>query len=182
MTKNIIGGLVAGILLMLWQTLSHTVLQLHAVQEKYTPAQDSILSVLSSHLTERGQYWMPGVPPGTPDDQYTEVFEKSMGKPNALILYNPTLDIDMTANLLRGLGVNLLLGLVLVWLLGKMHYPGFGGILMASLAVGFMSFLFHPYPGFIWYKIPGIWTELLDSLVAFGLAGAWLSWWMNRKK
>jgi hypothetical protein len=182
MTRKIIGALVAGLLIMLWQTLSHTMLQLHASQEQYTPAQDTILTVLSNNLSAKGQYWMPGVPPGTPDDQYMEVFEKSKGKPSALILYNPTLDTDMTINLLRGLGVNLILGFVLVWLLGKTQTGGFSRILAASLAVGFMSFLFHPYPGFIWYKVPGIWTELLDSLVAFGLAGLWLGWWMNRSK
>jgi hypothetical protein len=43
MTKQIIGALVAGFLIMAWQTASHTFLQLHASQEQYTPNHDVIL-------------------------------------------------------------------------------------------------------------------------------------------
>lgn len=180
--KTIIGALVAGLLIMVWQTASHTFLQLHANQERYTPAQDTILQVLSQSLPEGGQYFMPNLPPGSSTEAYTKLMEDSQGKPWAHITYFPAYEVNMGMNMLRGFLVNLVLAFVLVWLLGKMHNPGFGGILMACLAVGFVSFCFQPYPAFIWYKTPGIWVELFDVIAGFGLAGLWLGWWLTRGK
>ena len=181
MTKQLVGGLVAGFLLMVWQTLSHTALNLHAVQEKYTPNNAAIMEALNQNLPEEGMYFLPGMPPGSTMEDYEKMQATWDGKPWAQINYNKSFNTSMGANIFRGLMTNLVIGLVLIWLLGKIQKPGFMTILFASLAVGFMAFCFHPYPGFIWYETSGIWIELLDSLAAFGLAGIWLGWWMNRK-
>lgn len=180
--RNLIAALVAGVLIMVWQTASHTFLQLHAVQETYTPNQDAILKVLSENITADGQYFLPNVPPGTSMEEMTKAQEASMGKPWAQISYHKVMDMNMTANILRGLGTNIILAFVLVWILGKMQSLTFGKAVMVSLAIGFICFSFHPYPGYIWFKTSGINTELLDSLVAFGLVGIWLGWFMTRKK
>lgn len=182
MTQRIIAGIVAGILLMTWQTLSHTALGLHAMQEQYTPNQDAILQVLSENLSKEGQYYLPSLPPDSPMEEFEKLMEENQGKPYASILYHPKNETNMTSNLLRGLGTNILLGFLLVALMLKLKVANFGNIFFTSLLVGFMAFCFFPYPGFIWYEMPGIWTELLDSLAAFGLAGIWLGWWMTRKK
>lgn len=181
MMKQIVGGLVAGFLIMVWQTLSHTALNLHAVQEKYTPDNAAILEALEKHLPEEGMYFLPGMPAGSTMEDYEKLQASWDGKPWALINYNKSFNTNMGANIFRGLLTNLLLGLILVWLLGKITNPGFGTVFAGSLAVGFMSFCFQPYPGFIWYETPGIWVELADSLIAFGLAGLWLGWWIPRK-
>lgn len=182
MMRKIIAALVAGTLIMLWQTASHTFLQLHASQEMYTPAQDTIMQVLSTHLKTDGQYFIPNVPPGTSMEEMEKVMETTMGKPYASILYHPMQDMSMTKNLLQGFGTYIILSFALVWLLAQFKNLTFSNALFASLAVGFISFCFHPYPGFIWYRIPGVSIELLDSLVAFGLAGAWLGWYLPKKK
>jgi hypothetical protein len=182
MLNKVIGAVVAGILLMAWQTASHTFLQLHSSQEQYTPNQDAILKVLSENLDKQGQYYLPNVPPGTSMEEMEKQMTEAMGKPYASILYNPVMDTNMGANIGRGLGTNILLAVVLVWLLGKLKVQSFGSILSACLALAFIAFCFYPYPGFIWYQTNGIWVELLDSFAAFGLAGMWLGWWMTRKK
>jgi hypothetical protein len=182
MTKKIIAAVVAGILIMLWQSLSHTMLNLHASQEQYSPNQDVILKVLSENLTAKGQYYLPNVPPGTSYEDMEKAMTASMGKPYASILYNPVNDVNMTSNLLRGLGNNILLAVVLVWLIGKLKSISMGSVLSASLGVALISFCFYPYPGFIWYQTNGIWVELGDSLAAFGLAGLWLGWYLPRGK
>jgi hypothetical protein len=182
MTKHIVAAVVAGIVIMAWQTASHTFLQMHASQEQYTPNQDVILKVLSENLDKQGQYYLPNVPPGTSMEEMEKVMEENMGKPYATILYSPKNETSMPANLLRGLGTNILLGFVLAWLMRKIKVQTFRNILTASMLVGFISFCFYPYPAFIWYQTPGIWMELADSVAAFTLAGLWLGWWMTRKK
>ena len=52
MKKLIIGGLVGGILLFLWQTLSWTVLDLHGKEYQQAPGQDTVLNSLNSQLTK----------------------------------------------------------------------------------------------------------------------------------
>ncbi|HMP93200.1 MAG TPA: hypothetical protein PKD90_10040 [Phnomibacter sp.] len=180
MTKNIIASLVAGVLLMAWQTLSFTALQLHASQEQYTPAQDTLLQTLSAHLKEKGQYYLPNLPQGSSQEAYEKAMEQAMGKPAARILYYPQLKFSMGVNIGRNLATNILLGFVLVWLLLKLKSHTMGSIITACLGVGFMAFCFYPYPVFIWYQTPGIMIELLDALVAFGLAGLWLGWDLPR--
>ncbi len=181
MTKQIIGALVAGILIMAWQSASHTALQLHASQEQYTPNQDVILKVLSENLDKKGQYYVPNVPPGTSMEEMQKKMEECMGKPYASILYNPVMDTNMGANIGTGFAVNIILAFVLVWLLGKLKVQSFGSILSVCLALAFIAFCFYPYPGYIWYETNGIWVELADSFAAFGLAGIWLGWWLPRK-
>jgi hypothetical protein len=181
MTKRIIGAVIAGILIMAWQTLSHTALQLHTSQEQYTPNQDAILKVLSENLNKKGQYFLPNVPPGTSMEEMEKVMATHMGKPQASILYNPVMDYNMGANIGKGLATNILLGVILVWLLGKLKVQTFVNIFATCVSLAFIMFCFYPYPGYIWYKTEGIEIELLDGLMAFGLAGAWLGWWMPRK-
>ncbi len=182
MLNKVVGALVAGILIMAWQTLSHTALNLHASQEKYTPNNAAIMEVLNQNLPEEGTYFLPGLPSESTMEDYNKVQASWDGKPWAQINYNKSFNTNMGANIFRGLMVNLVIGLVLVWLLGKMQKPGFAIILLASLAVGFMGYCFHPYPGYIWYETSGIWIELFDSLAAFGLDGIWLGWWITKKK
>ncbi len=182
MMRNLIAAVVAGFLIMAWQTASHTFLNLHAVQEKYTPNNAAILETLGKQLPGEGMYFLPGLPPGTSMEEMEKVQTAWAGKPWAVVNYNTSFNTNMGANILRGLGTNLVLAFVLVWLLSKMTNAGFGTILLASLSVGFMSFCFQPYPGFIWYETPGIRIELLDSLAAFGLAGLWLGWFLTRRK
>ncbi len=180
--KNAIGAIVAGILIMAWQTLSHTALQLHASQEMYTSNQDAILKALSENLSEKGQYYLPNVPPGTSAEEMEKSMEAAQGKPYASILYHPAMDMDMTMNILRGLLTNIVLAFVLVWLLHRLNIKSMAGVLFVCLSIAFIAFCFYPYPGYIWYQTNGIWIEMLDSFAAFGLAGLWLGWWMTRAK
>jgi len=182
MMRNVIAALVAGILIMVWQTASHTFLQMHASQESYTPNQDAILKVLSENLDKDGQYYLPNVPPGTSMEEMEKAMEQCMGKPYASIIYHQKQETNMTNNILRGLGTNIILAFVLAWLMRKLRVQTFRNILTASMLVGFMAFCFYPYPGFIWYQTSGIWMELSDSVAAFTLAGLWLGWFMTRKK
>ena len=181
MLNKVIGAVVAGVIIMAWQTLSHTVFQMHAVQEQYTPNQDAILKVLSENLDQQGQYFLPNVPPGSSMEEMSKAMDENMGKPYASIIYSPKNETNMNANLLRGLGTNILLGFILAWMMRKLRVQTFRNIVTASMLVGWMAFCFYPYPAFIWYEIPGIWMELSDSIAAFTLAGVWLGWWIPRK-
>lgn len=180
--KNAIAAIVAGFLMMAWQTLSHTALNLHASQEMYTANQDAILKALSENLNEKGQYYLPNLPPGSSMEEMEKAMENAQGKPFASILYNPVNDTNMGMNILRGLLTNIILAFVLVSLLRRLSIKSIAGVLFVCISIAFIAFCIYPYPAYIWYETNGIWIELLDAVMAFGLAGLWLGWWLNRGK
>ena len=77
MKKILIGGLVGGLLIFIWQTLSWTVLQLHQPAQQYHPKQDSIMAFLNTTIGKEGGYIMPTLPQGSTMDDMNKFGEKS---------------------------------------------------------------------------------------------------------
>ena len=183
MKKWIIGSLVGAILIFVWQALSWMLLGLHNDAGKYHPAQDSIISYLSSTIQEEGTYMMPTDKPGSSMKDHKEMMKQMEGKPWASIIYHKSFKEHMVMSMIRGFLVDFVIILLLVVLLTKGGLPGFSGVVTGSLCVGVITFLWGPYMGHIWYDLPWgmIRGDMLDAVVAWGLCGLWLGWWLNRK-
>ena len=183
MKKWLIGSLVGAVLIFAWQALSWMVLNLHKDAAKYSPAQESIMSNLSSTITEEGAYMIPTTPPGSSMKQHQELAEQMKGKPWASIIYHKSFKYDMVMSMIRGFLVDFVIVLLLVVLLTKGGLPGFSGVVTGSLAVGVITFLWGPYTGHVWYDMPWgmIQGDMIDAVVAWGLCGIWLGWWLNKK-
>ena len=183
MKKWLIGSLVGAILIFGWQGLSWEVLHLHDGGFKYTSAQDSVLSVLSSTIKEDGSYYMPNVPSGSDSKAKKDLMEKMKGKPWAWVIYHQSFDSNMAKTMIRSFLVDFVIVLLLVIILTKGGLPGFGGVLTGSVAVGVITFLWGPYTGHVWFDLP--WDmlrgDMLDAVIGWGLCGAWLGWWLNKK-
>ncbi|MGH2553463.1 MAG: hypothetical protein ACRDEB_07090 [Chitinophagaceae bacterium] len=180
MKKWIIGSLVGAIIVFAWQSASWRFLGIHDNAMKYTPAQDEIMTVLSSNLKEEGAYMLPNAP--SKEDH--EALMKSMeGKPWASVIYHQSWKNTMVSNMIRGFLVSFVLVLLLVIILTKGGMPNFYGFLTGSLAVGVFTFLWGPYSGHIWFELPWhiIRGDIIDAIAAWGLCGVWLGWWLNKK-
>ena len=57
MKKILLGSIVGGLLIFIWQTLSWMVLDLHAKAHSYTDKEVAIMNVLNSELTVEGQFF-----------------------------------------------------------------------------------------------------------------------------
>lgn len=183
MKKWLIGSLVGAILVFAWQFLSWAMLGIHDGEAKYTAAQDSVLSVLTSTLKEDGMYMLPTVPPGSSMEEGQALGEKMDGKPWAVVTYKSAYNHDMTMPMIRGFLVDLFLVFTLIYILTRGGTPAAIRVFAGSVAVGLFTFLVGPYTAHIWFQTP---TEaytghLIDALVAWGLVGIWLGWWLNRK-
>lgn len=181
MKKILIGALVGGLLAFTWQTLSHTALDLHRDAERYTPRQDSILAYLSSQLGEDGDYFMPNLPPGSSNEERMKMTESANGKPWAIVSYHRSWSADMTSNILRGLLVAILMAGMLTWILMQMKSPSFSTVMITCLFVGLFGYLNFPYAEYIWYRGGGLYADLVDAVMMWGLCGLWLGWWVRRK-
>jgi hypothetical protein len=182
MKKWIIGSLVGAILVFAWQFFSWNMLGVHNGSEKYTPAQDSIISVLSSTLTEEGMYLVPTSPPGTSMDDKTKMMKERVGKPYASIMYVKSFSNGMTTPIIRGFLTDLLLVVLMISIMVRGGLPSFTGIFTGCIAVGLFAFLWIPFMELNWFQ--GTWAaikgDLIDAIVAWGLCGLWLGWWLRR--
>ncbi len=182
MKRNFIGALVGAIIIFIWQFLSNAAMNLHADNVKYTPNQDAVLSAITSNIPEEGGYMIPNLPP---DKQTKEDHEKFMadqeGKPSVHIIYHKSKSYDMVMNMVRGFLSNIIMVWLFCWILGKMNMPGFSTIVMASIALGLITFINQPYTGHIWFGFFDTKIHLLDAVVSWGLAGLWLGWWFTRR-
>ena len=183
MKKLIIGSLVGAVLLFSWQSLSWTVLQLHESEIKYTPAQDTILNVMSKSITEDGQYGLPSLAPGYSHKEMEDFGKKMEGKPWALVSYNKALKSDMAMQILRGFLICLICVLLVCTIIGRMGNKRFISVFATTLYMGIICFLFVWYTGHNWMGTSWgvLKPELLDDLASWGLTGIWLGWWYSRK-
>ena len=183
MKKAIIGSLVGGIIIFIWQFLSFGFVNFHKAGQDYTEKQDAIMSFLNSQGIKEGGYVMPSAPSSSSRDEMEAAMKASDGKPWARIEYHNKAENNMNAmlmNMIRGFLVNFVIVLLFCWIISKMVNPGFATIFTASLFIGLIAFLNEPYMGFIWYKTFDIWAYFLDAVVAWGITGMWLGWWLRR--
>ncbi len=184
MKKSLIGAIVGGVLIFIWQTLSWTMLDLHRPAQNYTPNQDTIMSVLNNSLSKEGGYLMPSVPNGTSMEEAVKAGEKMQGKPWAIVQYHSSLKAsmnDMYYNMVRGFIATVFMVWLLCWIIGKSGRNSFGTIFIACLFTGLIVFINEPYNTHIWYKLFDIRAHLIDAVVSWSACGVWLGWWLNRK-
>lgn len=183
MKKSIVGAIVGGLLIFIWQFLSWTVLDLHRSAQDYHPKQDSIMQYLNANIDKDGGYLLPSVPKGTSFDEANKKGEQMVGKPWASIQYHKVYKINMSEmymNLVRGLVSSIFMVWLLCWILGKWGKTGFVNVFMACLFIGLIVFINEPYSNYIWYKIFDVRAHLIDALVGWGACGVWLGWWMKK--
>jgi hypothetical protein len=180
MKKLLVAAIVGGIIIFLWQFLSFAALDLHRVAQQYTPKQDTIMNTLRSNLAE-GRYFIPTVPENASTEEETKLMNEMEGKDWAVIDYHTKWETNMASNMTRGLLVNIIVVYLLGWILTRSGPLSFSTIFLASVFVGLIAFFNLSYTNYIWYKTPGVWMDLMDALVAWGLTGVWLGWYLNRK-
>jgi hypothetical protein len=183
MKKIIIGSIVGGILLFAWLSLSWMVFGFHDKAYRYTPAQDSLVNIISADLQEEGQYVMPNVPPNALHKEMEDMMSKNDGKPWVVINYHKAHSYDMVMPMIRGF----LICLVSVWLcclvIARLDKKSFNRILAAALIFGAICFLYKSYMGHNWMDTSWdiLTGELIDDIAGWGLAGTWLGWWYSRE-
>jgi len=178
MKKTIIATIIGGLILFIWQFLSWSFLNVHQAEFKYTDKQDAILACLSEHLNDEGQYMLPTLEPGYSAEESAAFMESITGKPWSQVHYHKSYGMNMPMNLIRGLTINLVAVLLLVWLI--MHYKEktFLKIFLSALTVGAIGYFNFPYLNSIWFEGQTM-GYIIDTIAQWGLCGAWLGWWMG---
>jgi len=176
----IIGSIVGAIIVFAWQGLSWMAIGIHDKQMKYTPAQDEIMGVLNSKITEDGLYMLPSAPT---KKEMKDMADGMEGKPWASIIYHKEHHMDIAMRMTRAFLVDLFLVISLIYVLTRGGaVPIARRVFSGAIAWGLAFFLAGFYMGHIWFDLPWhmITGDLIDDLVSWALCGIWLGWWMNR--
>lgn len=181
MKKLIIAAIIGGSFLFIWQFLSWQVLQIHASTNQYTPKQDSILAYLNDQFHEDGYYVLPNYPDNASTEEAEKIFAERMGKPWVQIFYHQKMEDNMLSNMARGVVADILAVLLLSWLLIQVKELNLKTAILASLAVGLLSWLTTSYLNAIWYDYPSL-PDLIDAIVSYTVIGGWLGWYLGGNK
>ncbi len=181
MKKNLLGAIVGGLILFVWQALSHMAFNLHEPNQKYSAGQDSVLASIKTHIKEPGGYILPRMQDELSMEQMESFTKSIQGKPWAMVRYYQSYEIDMASNMVRGLAVNILLAFLLIWIINRLKAPSKQAILSLSLVIGFIAFSNISYTEHIWYPVFDLRAQLIDAFVGWGLTGLWLGYWMTRR-
>ena len=181
MQKQIIGTLVAALIIFIWQFVSWAAAGIHQDEMGYTDKQDEVLQALTDAGLEEGTYFMPQAAPGSSPEEMEAMMKSAEGKPWARVSYRSSYSNNMGINMARGFAVDILSAFLLIWLLLKFETLNFSSALMGSISVGLIGYFTIPYLNSVWFEGSTI-GYLIDAFVQWGLVGAWLGWWLPRGK
>ena len=177
MKQVIIGGVVGGILLFVWQFAAWMFLGIH--EQEQEPLLDNETAVVSALKgTERGVYWIPGLKQEDHKDAESPAYKawekRYEAGPRAWIVYDPEGAKPMDAKLLAMGGVAaILIALLSAWLLRTASISGFFGRFVFVVGLGVFAALVMDIQGWIWMNHPTEWTRgfVLDHLGGMAVVG-----------
>src|SRR5207247_4060654 len=136
MTKRIIiGGLIAGVAMVMWGALAHMVLGLGETGIKQISNEATVVSAMQSNIKEAGFYFFPGMeekPNMTKEEKQAseKKFEgKYLAGPRGILIYHPDgAPVMSPKQLLSQLAIEIVVGLIAAFALaqaaGLKTYPG----------------------------------------------------------
>jgi hypothetical protein len=182
MKRYIIGALVGALLVFGWQTVGHLLFRYHDAGLKQVANQENVINTLSGLFTEEGQYLIPRSPSNASQEEMAKFSETIKGKPWAIVTYHTSYNNNMGLAIVRSFVTAFICVLLFIAILGR-NAGSFSSVFFKGLGIGALMFLFVWYNNDIWFQTPWefIRGELIDLLVAWGLCGLWLGWWLNRR-
>jgi hypothetical protein len=163
MKRIILGGILGGIAMFLWEGLAHMVLPLGEAGVKGLPNEPPVLAALKDNVKETGFYifpWMDTTPGLSKDQAMQKTAEKAKAGPAGIMVVAPG-GTEYNMGLLMGKQcgfdiVAMLLAAALVSWAGVLK--GFGGRAAFVTSLGLFPTLSVDLPLWNWYGFPGTYT------------------------
>lgn len=183
MKKTVIATLVGAVIVFVYQSMSWMVLPVHENVFKYSDADVEIQEFLNERLTEHAVYVVPGKPPGMSEAEHQQQMEAHEGKPWAMITYHPSMNMEMSGNMLTGLMFSILSVLIIVWVLtaASSVFSTFASRFFVCVLFGAFLTLNSSLADLNWWDSPWHFVSgnLVDELVTWVLCGLWLGFYLK---
>ena len=178
-----VSALVGAIILFVYQAMSWMALGIHNDSFKYTENQAAIMECLNENLDEEAMYFLPYFDmETTSDEEQQAMHEVKLGKPWAMITYHKEMSNDMTGMMGFGFLSCFLICLIISMVLINIPTASFGMRMFLVMSLGLLVMLGGPLYNANWFDTPShnLSGDLIDILLGYLLAGAWMSWWTGR--
>jgi len=175
MTKILLGGVVAGIVIFFWGFVSHMLLPLGDMGLRSIPKEDDLTAAIKKEVREPGLYFVPGWDMSKSQSQ--EEMEAHMaritkGPYGFMVIYPDGRDPSLSKRLPIEFGTNIVCALLAAILVSQLR-PGFGVRVASVTLVGILASIMMLVPYWNWYGFPTDFTlaQLAEHTVAWLLAG-----------
>lgn len=183
--RVLIGGITGGIVLFVWQSITHLVLPLGKAGIKTLPNEDAVIAALAQNVKEPGFYFFPGAQSaeGMTREQKQEAMRKAEEKyrkgAHGIMVYTPQGEEGLSAKrLLTQLGADVAALLIAAFLLAQAtNLVGFAGRVTFVALLGLLATFLVNVPYWNWYDFPASYTlaQVVEHVVGFAAAGSALA-------
>lgn len=181
--RVILAGVLGGLAIFVWGSLSHMVLGLGAAGIKGMPNEDAVLSAMHTSIPEPGFYIFPsmGLAPNTATREQwqaamPEIQKRAKSGPNGILVFRPNNGVEFSA---RTLGVEfglnlvqaLLLAILLAW--AGANVGAYTSRVLFVAVAGLLGALSTNVQYWNWYGFPSSYTAayIANELAGFVIAG-----------
>lgn len=181
MTRRILlAGVLGGLALFLWGSVSHLVLGLGQVGIRELPQEDAVLNPLRASITEPGFYFFPGMnvrPNASAAEKRAAMRvyqERYRTGPYGILIFHPQGTVPLAPRqLLIELGLNIAQAMLAAWLLSLTNLKGYGMRVGFVVCLGAIAAVTTNIEYWNWYGFPGNYTAayIFDKLVGFLVVG-----------
>ncbi len=175
MTRILIGGVVAGIVIFFWGFVAHMLLPLGELGLRAIPKEDDLTAAIKKEVHDPGLYLVPGRDMSKSQTQeemeaYTAKITK--GPYGFMVIYPDGRDVSISKRLPIELGTNVVCALLAAILVSQLR-PGFGVRVASVTLVGILASIMTLVPYWNWYGFPTDFTlaQIVEHTVAWLLAG-----------
>jgi hypothetical protein len=175
MTRIMIGGIVAGILLFFWGFVSHMLLSIGEMGLQAIPHEEGMAAAMKQAVPEPGLYFLPGYDrskPQTEEDMRAHMEKVTKGPYGFMVLYPAGRDVSLGKRLPIEFGTNVVCALLAAIVVSQLR-PGFFVRVGCVTLIGILASIMILVPYWNWYGFPADFTlgQLVEHAVGWFLAG-----------
>ena len=175
MTKILLGGVVAGIVIFFWGFVSHMLLPLGEMGLQSIPNEDELNAAIKKDIREPGLYFVPGRDMSKSQSQVemqAHMDKIAKGPYGFMVIYPNGRDASMSKRLPIELGTNVVCALLAAILVTQLR-SGFIERVACVTLVGILASIITLVPYWNWYGFPTDFTlaQFVEHTVGWLLAG-----------
>jgi hypothetical protein len=175
MTKVLLGGVVAGIVIFFWGFVSHMLLPLGEMGLQSLANEDDLNTAIRKDIREPGLYFVPGrdmSKPQTQEDMQAHMDRVAKGPYGLMVIYPNGRDVTLSKRLPIEFGTNVLCALLAAILVSQLR-PGFFVRVACVTLVGLLASIMTLVPYWNWYGFPTDFTlaGIGEHVIGWFLAG-----------
>ncbi len=179
-TRIILAGIVGGIIMFIWGSVSHELLPIGEMGVKVLPNEDAVTSALQTNLGDNpGFYVFPagGLTPGATREEKEAAMKKAEEQMKSgaggVLVYRPKRAFNFPKRLGFEFATDVIASLLAAFLLAQTRINGFGGRVGFVFVVGVIAGFFSNTQYMNWFGFPKNYTAgvMITQIVGFLLVG-----------